>query len=168
VFIDDGEGLRFAMHPVPTSADVLAILDRIVRRIARRLAAAARVRSRSGLRKVDREDATSARNVAYTQCSAIRFYGAAADREPKTESRPVGAPLFERVKQLLDLSVRKAAALVLNFQEDPTCARARRERHVAFGPRELECILDQVGKRRSEHVPICIEGQTLLDRRNRE
>jgi hypothetical protein len=39
VFVDDGEGLRFEMHPVPTSADVLAILDRIVRRVARRLAA---------------------------------------------------------------------------------------------------------------------------------
>ena len=38
VFVDDGEGLAFAMHPVPTSADVLAILDRIVRRVARRLA----------------------------------------------------------------------------------------------------------------------------------
>ncbi len=31
-----------SLHPVPTSADVLAILDRIVRRVARRLAAEAR------------------------------------------------------------------------------------------------------------------------------
>ena len=38
VFVDDGEGLRFVMHPVPTTADVVAILDRIVRRVARRLA----------------------------------------------------------------------------------------------------------------------------------
>jgi hypothetical protein len=38
VFVDDGDGLRFEMHPVPTSAEVLAILDRIVRRVARRLA----------------------------------------------------------------------------------------------------------------------------------
>ena len=28
----------FALHPVPTSADVLAILDRVVRRMPRRLA----------------------------------------------------------------------------------------------------------------------------------
>jgi Putative transposase len=34
VFGDDGDGLVFVMHPVPTSADVLAILDRIVRRVA--------------------------------------------------------------------------------------------------------------------------------------
>ena len=34
--------LAFALHPVPTSADVLAILDRIVRRLARRLADEAR------------------------------------------------------------------------------------------------------------------------------
>jgi hypothetical protein len=38
VFVDDDDRLAFAPHPVPTSADVLAILDRIVRRIARRLA----------------------------------------------------------------------------------------------------------------------------------
>jgi hypothetical protein len=38
VFVDDDDRLAFALHPVPTSADVLAILDRVVRRIARRLA----------------------------------------------------------------------------------------------------------------------------------
>jgi hypothetical protein len=38
VFVDDSDGLRFVMHPVPTNADVLAILDRIMRRVARRLA----------------------------------------------------------------------------------------------------------------------------------
>ena len=43
-----GGGLAFAMHPVPTSADVLAILDRIVRRVARRLADEARRRRRRG------------------------------------------------------------------------------------------------------------------------
>ena len=37
VFVEDGEGLRFVMLPVPTNADVLAILDRIMRRVARRL-----------------------------------------------------------------------------------------------------------------------------------
>jgi hypothetical protein len=42
VFVDDGEQLRFVMLPVPTNQDVLAILDRIVRRVARRLAAEAR------------------------------------------------------------------------------------------------------------------------------
>ena len=38
VFVEDGDDLRFVMHPVPTNADVLAILDRIMRRVARRLA----------------------------------------------------------------------------------------------------------------------------------
>jgi hypothetical protein len=41
VFIDDGEHLRFVMLAVPSNQDVLAILDRIVRRLARRLAAEA-------------------------------------------------------------------------------------------------------------------------------
>lgn len=30
VFVDDDDRFAFAPHPVPTSADVLAILDRIV------------------------------------------------------------------------------------------------------------------------------------------
>ena len=38
VFVDDEDRLAFALHPVPTSTDVVAILDRIVRRLARRLA----------------------------------------------------------------------------------------------------------------------------------
>jgi hypothetical protein len=42
VFVDDGDQLAFVMHPMPTTSDVLAILDRIVRRLARRLAAEAR------------------------------------------------------------------------------------------------------------------------------
>lgn len=42
VFVDDGEQLRFVMLPVPTNQDVLAILDRIVRRVVRRLVAEAR------------------------------------------------------------------------------------------------------------------------------
>jgi hypothetical protein len=42
VLVDDDDRLAFALHPVPTSADVLAILDRIVRRIARRLTDEAR------------------------------------------------------------------------------------------------------------------------------
>jgi hypothetical protein len=38
VFLDAEDRLVFALHPVPTSGDVLASLYRIVRRVARRLA----------------------------------------------------------------------------------------------------------------------------------
>ena len=38
MFVDDDDRLAFALHPVPTSADVVAILDRIVRQITHRLA----------------------------------------------------------------------------------------------------------------------------------
>jgi hypothetical protein len=33
VFVDDEDRLAFALHPVPTSTDVVAILDRIARRL---------------------------------------------------------------------------------------------------------------------------------------
>jgi hypothetical protein len=36
MFVDDADQLAFALHPEPTSTDVLAILDRIAGRIARR------------------------------------------------------------------------------------------------------------------------------------
>jgi hypothetical protein len=38
VFVVDGDQLRFEMLPVPSSVDVLAILDRIMRQVGKRLA----------------------------------------------------------------------------------------------------------------------------------
>jgi len=38
VFVESDAGLRFEMLPVPTNTNVLAILDRIMRQLARRLA----------------------------------------------------------------------------------------------------------------------------------
>ena len=73
VFVDDGESLRFAMLPVPTSADVLAILDRIVRRVARRLAANAR----------DDDDADAPPDVlAQVQAEAAATWRAPSDAKP--------------------------------------------------------------------------------------
>ncbi|MDX2089670.1 MAG: hypothetical protein SFX73_17575, partial [Kofleriaceae bacterium] len=41
IYADDAHGLRFELLPVPTNAEVLAILDRLMRRIARRRASLA-------------------------------------------------------------------------------------------------------------------------------
>jgi hypothetical protein len=38
VFAEAGNGLAFVRLPVPTGADLLAILDRVIRQVARRLA----------------------------------------------------------------------------------------------------------------------------------
>jgi hypothetical protein len=38
VFTDVGDGLAFALLPAPTGVDLLVILDRVIRQIARRLA----------------------------------------------------------------------------------------------------------------------------------
>jgi hypothetical protein len=70
VFVDDGDGLAFAMLPVPTSADVLAILDRIVRRVARRLAEEA---------KEDDDEATAPDVLAQVQTEAAATWRAPAD-----------------------------------------------------------------------------------------
>jgi len=74
VFVDDGEHLAFAMLPVPTSSDVLAILDRIARRVARRLARETR----------DDDDADVPPDVlAQVQAEAAATWRSPADsREP--------------------------------------------------------------------------------------
>ena len=73
VFVDDGDGLRFAMHPVPTSADVLAILDRIVRLVVHRLAANAR----------DDHDADAPPDVlAQVQAEAAATWRSPSDLKP--------------------------------------------------------------------------------------
>jgi hypothetical protein len=70
VFVDDGEHLAFALHPVPTPCDVLAILDRIVRRIAHRLAAEAR----------DDDEVDAARDVlAHVQAEAAATWRSPTD-----------------------------------------------------------------------------------------
>jgi len=38
VFTQAGDGLSFVRLPAPTGVDLLAILDRVIRRVARRLA----------------------------------------------------------------------------------------------------------------------------------
>ena len=73
VFVDDGEGLRFAMHPMPTSADVLAILDRLVRRIARRLARETQRRRRRG---------RAADVLAQVQAEAAATWRSPSDAKP--------------------------------------------------------------------------------------
>jgi len=45
VVVDDGDQVRFAVLPVPTSRDVLTILDRIIRQVAKRLVHAVRCAS---------------------------------------------------------------------------------------------------------------------------
>ena len=73
VFVEDGDGLRFVMLPVPTNANVLAILDRIMRRVARRLANEA----------VDDIDEDAAPDVlAQVQAEAAATWRSPADAKP--------------------------------------------------------------------------------------
>ena len=73
VFVADGEGVTFTMHPVPTSADVLAILDRIVRRVARRIA-------REAGDNLDDDDAPDV--LAQVQAEAATTWRAPVDVKP--------------------------------------------------------------------------------------
>src|SRR5688572_10615186 len=73
-------------------------------------------------RQIDREDAALASNVTYAEGALVRFHGAAADREPESDTTSVAAPLFEGPKQLFGLAVGETAALVRDFDQDSiTC-----------------------------------------------
>ena len=73
MFVLDGDDLRFVMHPVPTNADVVAILDRTMRRVARRLANEA----------VEDVDDGAARDVlAQVQAEAATTWRSPTDGQP--------------------------------------------------------------------------------------
>jgi hypothetical protein len=96
VFVNNDEGLRFEMLPVPTSANVLAILDRIMRRIARRLA----------------KDATNGELVddmapdvlAQVQAEAARMW-----KSPTDVSAPVRGVIAEHDRDALERLCRYGA-----------------------------------------------------------
>jgi len=80
VFVEDGDGLRLVMLPVPTNANVLAILDRIMRRVARRLANEA----------VDDDEDAAPDVLAQVQAEAATTWRSPTDGKPTVRGGPNG------------------------------------------------------------------------------
>ena len=55
--------------------------------------------------------------------------------------------------------------MIRDFDKDPVSGGVGRERDVAVGLGELECVLEQVGNGRREHVRVRIHPQLRLDGR---
>lgn len=90
---------------------------------------------RGGPRKINREDAPRAGNVANAQPPTVRLDPAATDGEPKTQTAPIVARLFEGLERRFNLSTRQAAAFVLDFEQDAVHCSApstSRDRRAAF------------------------------------
>ena len=83
VFVDDGDHLAFVTLPVPTSKDVLGILDRIVRRVGRRLADEVR---------------DEAADVAPDVLTQVQAEAAATWRSPADGREPVTVRGVERMR----------------------------------------------------------------------
>jgi hypothetical protein len=68
--------------------------------------------------KIDGEHAARPGEVAHVKRAAVRFDPAAADGQPQTEARALGAELLERSEHLLRVPFRQAAAFVLDADQD--------------------------------------------------
>jgi len=98
----------------------------------------------------------------------IRFDGPPAEGQPEPESAAISASLLEGAKQIVDVSSRKSAALILHFDEDPLRARTNSQCDSRLRLREFECVLKQVGDRCREELSIPINKQPVFNRRHRQ
>jgi len=86
--------------------------------------------------------------------ATVRLDALATDGESETEARSVVASLFKWPKQFRYLAWGQAAALVLDRDEDSILGRGGLQRDVAVGARELERVLQEVGNRPGEQLPV--------------
>lgn len=143
VFVSDDEGLRFEMLPVPTNPNVLAILDRIMRQLARQLAKDATTG------ELDEDAAPDL--LAQVQAEAASTWRSPTDM---SASRPVRGS-------------RVAAGMVREFLDACTCrdrrARSRRARAVVPVRRATGVRVGAPGvDRRRPHL---VQAQATLARR---
>ena len=108
-------------------------------------------------REVDGKDASRIREVARIDPAMVRFNGPPAEREAKTETCSIRAVLLERTEQVVDVAARKAAAFVLDLDQNPLGAGARPQRDLGSRPGELEGILQQVHHDGSENLSIAFD-----------
>ena len=119
-------------------------------------------------RQVDGEHASLARKVARIDPTVIRFSAPSAEGETKTDAGSIGAALLERAKELVDVSTRQTAALILDLDEHALGAGANPERDGGPRPGELEGVLQKVSHDRGEDLPVGLDRHAVFDRRDRQ
>jgi len=114
-------------------------------------------------RQVDSEYASRARQIAHVELSPVNLDGTSGNCQPESKPCPIRRSLRERMKQLFRLSRREAAAFIGDVDQNAIAFRVGLQGDIASGPSELECILQQVGNRRSKHVPIRFNRDAVAD-----
>lgn len=117
--------------------------------------------------QVNREYASSTREVARRDPTIARFSAPSTKGETQTHAGSIDAALLERVKELVDIP-RQSAALVLDFDEHVRGACANLERDSRPRPRELEGVLQKVSDNRGENLSVGRDRQAHFDRRDDE
>lgn len=107
--------------------------------------------------KINHEHTAVIGQAARRDAAAVDFSAPPAHREPQTQPGSIGAPLFERLEQVIDAAGRKATALVLHFDDHTVRRRAAAQRHGGPGPGELEGVLQQVGHDRGQYRAVGVD-----------
>jgi hypothetical protein len=114
-------------------------------------------------RKLDREHAARAGQIAYVHGAATRTDRIPTDGEPEPNSSSVRAPLLERPEQSLGSSVRQSAALVAHLDQDLFRRRVNLKHHAPVWTGELEGVVQEIGHRRGDILTVGFDGETRLD-----
>src|SRR5581483_4923102 len=105
-------------------------------------------------RKVDGEDATLLSEVARINAAVVLFDAPATEGEAQAQPCSIRPALLERPEQLVDISARKAAAFVLDFDEHAFDAGTDSEHDGGSRSGELEGVLQQVDDDGGEDLPV--------------
>src|SRR5687768_15228021 len=114
-------------------------------------------------REVEREYASPIGETARVEPPIVGFSGPSAEGQTDTHSGPIGAALFERAEELLDIAIRETPALVLDLDAHALRAGVNREGDGGTRPGELEGVLQQVSYDRSEDVPVNLDRHSGFD-----
>src|SRR6188474_3438464 len=116
-------------------------------------------------RQVDGEHTPPARKAAPIDSAIVRFSAPSTEGETKTQAGSIGAALLERVKEIVDVGTRQAAALVLDLDEHTLGVRADPQRDGRARQGELERVLQKVSHDRGEDLSVGLDRQAVFDRR---
>lgn len=118
--------------------------------------------------QVDREDASPVGEVPRIDPSIVRFRTPSAEGETKADTGAIRAALLERKKQLVDISARQTAALVLDLDEHALGTRANPERDGRLRPGELEGVLEKVPNDRRQDLSVGLDRHAVFHRTYRQ
>jgi hypothetical protein len=90
--------------------------------------------------------------------SPVSFMALTQTDKAEAQPRAIASALNERLQQRFCLPRGKAAALVFDFDENACRRRGRAKRYRRTAAGELEGVLEQVGDRRSENLPVCLHA----------